>query len=80
VVIVPRLYARLLGEREDLPLGEAVWGDTAIELPRRLDGAALRNVLDGSVIHAEARAGVQLVAASRALASFPVALLTSASP
>jgi (1->4)-alpha-D-glucan 1-alpha-D-glucosylmutase len=80
LVILPRLYARLLGEREDLPLGEAVWGDTAIELPRRLDGAALRNVLDGSVLQAETRDGVQFVAVCRALASFPVALLTAASP
>ena len=79
LVILPRLYARLLGESADLPLGESVWGDTAIELPRRLDGAILHNVLDGSVINAEVREGVQIVTAGRALASFPVALLSSAS-
>jgi len=34
VVIAPRLYRRLLGDEGGLPLGEAVWSDTLIELPR----------------------------------------------
>ena len=77
LVIIPRLYARLLGEREELPLGAAVWADTAIELPRRFGAATLHNILDGSVIAAEARAGGHCVAASAALANFPVALLAA---
>jgi (1->4)-alpha-D-glucan 1-alpha-D-glucosylmutase len=77
LVIIPRLYARLLGEREELPLGEAVWADTAIELPRRFGAATLCNILDGSVIAAEARAGGHWVGASAALANFPVALLAA---
>jgi (1->4)-alpha-D-glucan 1-alpha-D-glucosylmutase len=77
LVVIPRLYARLLGEREQLPLGERIWGDTAIELPAGLPGGRWRNVLDGAVIGAQTRAGEHLVWASQALANFPVALLES---
>ncbi len=77
LVIIPRLYVRLLGEREVLPLGADVWTDTAIELPRRFGAAALHNILDGSVIAAEARAGARFVPVSAALANFPVALLAA---
>jgi (1->4)-alpha-D-glucan 1-alpha-D-glucosylmutase len=75
LVIIPRLYARLLGEREELPLGELIWGGTAIELPRRFGATSLHNILDGSVIQATARDGEQVVSVSGALANFPVALL-----
>ena len=80
LVIVPRLYARLLGERNELPLGESVWGETAIELPQRLDGATLHNILDGSVVETQARDGGYFVRVSSALASFPVALLEATIP
>jgi hypothetical protein len=36
IVVVPRLSARLTGARDILPLGEAAWGDTRIEIPNRL--------------------------------------------
>jgi (1->4)-alpha-D-glucan 1-alpha-D-glucosylmutase len=75
LVLVPRLYARLLGEREQLPLGERVWGDTAIELPESLPGGRWRNVLDGVVIDAPPGARGRLLPVSQALANFPVALL-----
>jgi (1->4)-alpha-D-glucan 1-alpha-D-glucosylmutase len=80
LVIIPRLYARLLGEREELPLGEGVWADTALQLPRRLGGAALRNVLDGSLIQTQMRDGGHFVLAREALANFPVALLEAHAP
>ncbi|HUG24049.1 malto-oligosyltrehalose synthase [Piscinibacter sp.] len=46
LVIAGRLFARLLGEAERLPLGEAVWADTtvAVDLP---DGTRLTDVLCG---------------------------------
>jgi len=77
VVIAPRLYRRLLGDPGRLPLGNAVWENTLIELPP--DAASrgpLRNVLDGAelqtVSHGEGRA----IPAAQALARFPVALLS----
>jgi (1->4)-alpha-D-glucan 1-alpha-D-glucosylmutase len=77
IVIAPRLYLRLLGERDQLPLGPEIWENALIELPRGypVDGGALHNVLDGSdvlpIIHEE-RPGLL---AADALAYFPVALL-----
>jgi (1->4)-alpha-D-glucan 1-alpha-D-glucosylmutase len=76
-VIIPCLYARLLGERAELPLGEAVWDDTTIELPRRLGSAGLRDVLTGSAVATQAHDGGRFVSVGAALANFPVALLAS---
>jgi len=33
ITVAPRFFARLLGEADTLPLGEKVWGDTAVEMP-----------------------------------------------
>ena len=80
LMIIPRLYAQLLGEREQLPLGERVWGDTEIELPRAWAGAHLRNVLDGHALGSHVRDGRRMVLAGHALANFPVALLEPRRP
>ena len=78
LVIVPRLYARLMGESDELPLGAAAWGDTAIELPRRLAGARMRDALTGCDLEATAHEGTYWLAAADALRDFPVALAASA--
>jgi (1->4)-alpha-D-glucan 1-alpha-D-glucosylmutase len=75
LVVIPRLYARLLGERDELPLGERVWGDTTIELPGGAGGARWHNVLDGRAIDSQARDGRHALPANKVLANFPVALL-----
>jgi (1->4)-alpha-D-glucan 1-alpha-D-glucosylmutase len=76
VTIVPRLYLRLLGDRDIQPLGEAVWGDTAVELPKDVaEPLELKNVFDGKIA-AVARVGNRvIVRLADALAHFPVALL-----
>ena len=75
LVIAPRLYLRLLGERAEPPLGVGVWGDTSIELPRGYDSKiAFRNVLErGESIRVEPTA----ILVGNALINFPVALLTA---
>jgi (1->4)-alpha-D-glucan 1-alpha-D-glucosylmutase len=80
VVIAPRLYARLMSGAAGLPLGPAVWGDTAIELPRGHGDGMLAGVLDGAraVVHGGPERPALL--ASEVLASFPVALLTATAP
>ena len=76
LAIIPRLYARLLDERDQLlPLGERVWGDTAVEVPSRCSGARWRNIFDGRVVAAQLRDGRHFLQASQVLANFPVALL-----
>jgi (1->4)-alpha-D-glucan 1-alpha-D-glucosylmutase len=76
IAIVPRLTMKLLtaaGGRSELPHGEAVWRDTAIELPRTLGGRTWRNVLTRE----EHKANLALPL-STLIAVFPVALLVSA--
>ncbi|MFL6603393.1 MAG: malto-oligosyltrehalose synthase [Steroidobacteraceae bacterium] len=77
ITIAPRLYLRLLGpDREDPPLGESVWEDTAVELPKECDETVqLKNVLDGKTVPT-ARAGNRVtLRVADALAHFPVGLL-----
>ncbi|MGH8200587.1 MAG: malto-oligosyltrehalose synthase [Steroidobacteraceae bacterium] len=84
VVLVPRLYLKLMGTgsaadgaQPGVPLGAEVWADTAVQLPSNL-GAPLRGVLDGTEVPATARDGQATIMAAAALQSFPVALLTGA--
>ncbi|MEP7138435.1 MAG: malto-oligosyltrehalose synthase [Caldimonas sp.] len=70
VTLAGRLFARLLGEPDRAPCGDAVWGDTAVEvgLP---DGTRLRNIVDGAtlvVVDGRIRLGA-------AFARFPAAAL-----
>lgn len=72
ITLVPRLPARLLGNRSILPLGPEVWGDTVLELPRKLARIEWRNVLTG-----ERHAAAKKLLLGQLLACFPVVLLAS---
>jgi len=78
VTIAPRLYLRLLGpEREDAPLGDSVWGDTAIELPKEfIEPVSLKNLFDGQTVPTDRTGGRITVRLADALRNFPVGLLT----
>ena len=77
VVVAPRLYLRLLGERIDPPLGAGVWGNTSIELPRGLDAnSPLASVLGGDRMTAQHGSPAEL-SVGNVLSLFPVALLTT---
>jgi (1->4)-alpha-D-glucan 1-alpha-D-glucosylmutase len=76
IVIAPRLYRRLLDDPTRLPLGEAVWQDTLIELPREeRSRASFRSVLDGAVLTPARQGEATGIPLAQALAEFPVALL-----
>jgi (1->4)-alpha-D-glucan 1-alpha-D-glucosylmutase len=77
ITIAPRLYLRLLGERELPPLGEEVWKDTLIELPRDFNSEAMRNILDGTEVSVSREGERPSLRAAEALAHFPVAVLYS---
>ena len=70
VAIAGRLFARLLGEPGRMPCGDAVWGDTAVEVGLA-DGTRLRNVVDGAMLVVE---GGRLTIGA-AFARFPAAAL-----
>jgi (1->4)-alpha-D-glucan 1-alpha-D-glucosylmutase len=78
IVVAPRLYLRLLGERHAFPLGTEVWADTRIELPGSCGSSgSFRNVFDHSDVQI-ARSGESSsgLLAGEVLAHFPVALLS----
>lgn len=79
VTIAPRLYLRLLGERDGLPLGPAVWEDTTVELPKEYSGNfRFRNLLDGQSFQTSTGHRIAVKMAD-ALSHFPVALLAAES-
>jgi len=70
IAIVPRLTVALLADGQTLPCGDAVWADTATDLPEDLAGRSWRNVLTG-----ERHAAASTLRLANALAAFPVGLL-----
>jgi (1->4)-alpha-D-glucan 1-alpha-D-glucosylmutase len=76
LVVVPRLPATLLPDPEATPLGERVWGDTAVRLPEG-SPQPYRNVLTGRCVSPVNQGdGVALLAAE-IFEDFPIALLES---
>lgn len=69
LVVVPRLIASLLNDSDLPPMGEIVWGDTAILLPPAMGKNPYRNAFTGEILSLEAE-----VRASALLSKFPVAL------
>ena len=77
IVAIPRLYLRLLGEKHRLPHGADVWGDTRIELPRKIAGAAFQNAMNGKIVEVQATGEERALSAAAVFSDFPVALLIS---
>jgi (1->4)-alpha-D-glucan 1-alpha-D-glucosylmutase len=75
VAVVPRLVATLLPDADTLPLGTAVWGDTALGLPPGDHGPPYRNLFTGETVAPITLEGRPLLLASDLFATFPVALL-----
>ncbi|MCH7511249.1 MAG: malto-oligosyltrehalose synthase, partial [Chloroflexi bacterium] len=77
LVAVPRLASRLAAEGEP-PVGEAVWGESAIALP---DGAPTRwrNVFTGESLETTAAGRTMTLPLRSALAELPVCLLSGVS-
>jgi (1->4)-alpha-D-glucan 1-alpha-D-glucosylmutase len=75
IVVVPRLIAKLMGLREELPLGGEVWGDTLIELPPNFDNIAYRNILTSEIVRPCRNQNASTLCASEVLRNFPVSLL-----
>jgi (1->4)-alpha-D-glucan 1-alpha-D-glucosylmutase len=70
VVVAGRLFASLGLAAGELPVGEAAWGDTTVDLSWLPAGIELRNALTG-----EAHAAGAAVALGRLFANFPGAAL-----
>ncbi|MHB1215959.1 MAG: malto-oligosyltrehalose synthase [Thiobacillus sp.] len=75
VVLVPRLFCSLMGEAGQLPVGEAVWGDTWIELPPERMHAQWRNVLTGQAAVVQPVGEAHGLRLAQVFEWFPYALL-----
>jgi (1->4)-alpha-D-glucan 1-alpha-D-glucosylmutase len=78
IVVVPRLLANLALENEQLPLGEAVWGDTALEVSFGPPAVRYANVLTGEMLENVMTNGKASLSVATVLANFTVALLAVA--
>jgi (1->4)-alpha-D-glucan 1-alpha-D-glucosylmutase len=72
IALVPRLATRLLGERNILPMGSEVWGNTALVVPIELAGIEWSNVFTG-----ERYMATNKFELGRLLAHFPICLLAA---
>ncbi|MBN3837309.1 malto-oligosyltrehalose synthase, partial [Burkholderia sp. Ac-20344] len=83
VVVATRLACRLLGEAPELPrVAPAQWGDTAVVLPRDVDGSWTDwlNARDGRDGRDAIDAPKRMLPLDRCLATLPVAVLVAAHP
>jgi len=72
---------RLMGTRDGLPLGSDVWGNTHIELPKRIAGKAFQNTMTRRSVDVQTGDDdLRSISAATLFASFPVALLVSDNP
>ncbi|MCH6584826.1 MAG: malto-oligosyltrehalose synthase, partial [Proteobacteria bacterium] len=72
IALVPRLPTRLLGDRNILPMGAEVWGDTVLEVPIELAGLEWSNVFTG-----ERYMATNKFELGQLLAYFPICLLAA---
>jgi (1->4)-alpha-D-glucan 1-alpha-D-glucosylmutase len=77
LVIVPRLVASLLNEREIPPIGPDVWGDTQLVLPSYSGPASYRNIFTGEVLTVAKNGESGTIGIAEILAKFPVAVLVA---
>ena len=75
LVCVPRLFARLMGEREHAPLGPAVWSDTRIEVPAPRSARGYVDVFSGERVRTQPQGDRQWIAAAELFSVLPVAVL-----
>jgi (1->4)-alpha-D-glucan 1-alpha-D-glucosylmutase len=77
IVVVPRLYATLLGDDLDAVCDERVWADTYIEIPNP-NATCYHNIFTGQCICPTCDQARCRMSISSLLNRFPVALLVSA--
>lgn len=75
LVIVPRLFAALIGEHGRYPVGEPVWSDTRLLLPGELAGRTWTNLLTGETVE-EQRLNEETATAGEAVERSAIELAT----
>ncbi len=72
---VPRFLTRLIGNVEELPLGEKVWEDSVIAIPGDRPGLQYWNIFTGGRVAGRDHGGVPGLQLGEVFRDFPVALL-----
>ena len=75
IIVAPRLVATLTKGVQTIPIGEAIWKDTRIDLPEEFPLKGLRNVLTTETLEPENESFGRSIRASQVLYRFPLALL-----
>jgi (1->4)-alpha-D-glucan 1-alpha-D-glucosylmutase len=75
LVVVPRLLFGLTSGVENLPLAKEVWKDTAVEIPKLVQGEQYRDVFTGVIVGAKGDGPHTTIAIAEMLKLFPVALM-----
>jgi maltooligosyltrehalose synthase len=80
IVAAPRLFAHLLSDGHEAPLGKAVWQDTRLLVPGIDPERPWRHVFTGESMTFAVEDGQPTLAAGELMAHFPVALLVASEP
>ena len=76
IAVAPRLYMTLMHGEKKLPLGNAVWKNTTVNLPKDMLGWQIENIyLGGPKNNADVVGESQQIQVGHLLQSWPVALL-----
>jgi (1->4)-alpha-D-glucan 1-alpha-D-glucosylmutase len=75
LVIVPRFLSHLIRDTGEVPLGENVWEESWVVLPKEINGGTFRNLFTDETIEKVKRDGEGLLSLGEVFANFPVAML-----
>jgi (1->4)-alpha-D-glucan 1-alpha-D-glucosylmutase len=75
MVAAPRFFTHLIKDINEMPLGRAIWTDTAIIIPDEIPGGIFRNILTDEIVDETVENGKRRLLLGDIFASFPLALL-----
>jgi (1->4)-alpha-D-glucan 1-alpha-D-glucosylmutase len=75
ITIAPRFFAELTGDTTMLPIGEKIWGNTAVLLPFHLQGTHYICAYTGKVLEPKLHLSAWSLPVAVMLAEFPVGLI-----
>jgi (1->4)-alpha-D-glucan 1-alpha-D-glucosylmutase len=75
LIIVPRFLTHLVRDTGEAPLGEHVWEESWVVLPKEINGGTFRNLFTDEIIEKVKRNGEGQLSLGEVFANFPVAML-----
>ena len=77
ITIAPRFFVGLLGESDNLPLGEKIWGNTSVDLPFHHSDNQYTCTFTEKVLQPHQRGSGWCLSVAQVLAEFPVGLIVT---